>query len=152
MIRCYIFIKTGDNKIGFKNKQMSQVSVYYDAAGFPDFSSYTPGREYFVKSDDFVGLFNNTNPTMGNGQHPDFQFANTELIKRFGKSNIKILHPIGNPVILKVNGRWQGPYHWHHYQDGETMLPVLTIVHQLFVHSGGVSTIWSDLKGFFNQM
>ncbi len=129
---------------------MSQISINYNSAGFPDFGNYTPGADYFVKSDNYIGKFIAFEKDQQIVRHPDYFIANSALIKRIGYG-IKILHPIGSPIILKINGRWQGPFDWHHHEDGVTLMPVLSVVHRMFVHTGGVSIIEKGLKEIFES-
>jgi hypothetical protein len=124
------------------------IEVHYDKNGFPNFEPYSPGKNYSIKSDDLIGRSPNPGPQ---NLHPDFEKANTELISRYGANNVLVLHPTGSPIRININGVWQGPFTWHHHQDGKTMMPVIQSVHSVFVHSGGADIITRQLQELFQS-
>jgi hypothetical protein len=122
--------------------------IDYDKNGFPDFRSFSAGQDYAIKSNDIRGKIEG-HPF--NTPHPDNVMANNNLINKYGANNIDIRHVSGSPILLKINERWVGPFTWHHHQDGLTMMPVMSNVHNFTAHTGGQSVIPSDLKGLFGS-
>lgn len=117
-------------------------SVDYDEFGFPLFENgnFTPGREY------------NARITM-NGNDSDYNLANT-ILESQGVEIFRIPLPgggtsNGSPIRIKINGRWEGPFTWHHHQDGQTMIPVLQSVHNSHKHTGGRTTVRRRISDIF---
>ncbi len=116
------------------------VKIEFDKDGFPDFRNHTPGKDYWVKTEDMTGNY-----------VKDFAIANNAAIKKFGKENIQILTESGSPVLIKTNGEWK-KYTWHHHQDGKTMMPVLSDnVHSVTPHTGGKTIVERSLKGLYES-
>ncbi len=122
--------------------------IDFDDFGHPDFfnSSSCPGHEYCLKTSDLQG-----HPTGGlpTDLKPDFNLANQNLMNS-GKA-INVLHSSGSLILIKIDGKWEGTFTWHHHQDGKTIMPVKQGVHNLLSHTGGDSAIRKDIKGFFDS-
>ncbi len=60
-----------------------------------------------------------------------------------------------SPFYIEKNGNLEGPYTWHHHQDGSSMYPIKKDIHDSIAgkHTGGkeIVTKYPDLIGFFNQ-
>jgi hypothetical protein len=123
------------------------VSVKYDKEGFPDFTPHSPGKEYAFKSDDALKGHDPNLPP--NVVRPDNAFANNSLTSKFGEDNVVVLHPTGSPIKVKIDGKWEGPYTWHHHQDGQTMMLVNQKTHNTFKHTGGNDVISKGLQEVF---
>jgi len=59
----------------------------------------------------------------------------------------------GSPILIKVNGQWEGPFTWHHHEDGTTMMPVIQEIHNSpnHPHTGGRRIVAFGLEGLFNS-
>jgi hypothetical protein len=131
----------------------NNVTVDYDANGFPKFEKHSPGEGYLYQP-------GNDNPLIGaktsSGSNTDIKNANKAMSKEFqgntsnqfkwdGKSN--------NFEIIDSNGN-STKYTWHHYQDGKSMFPVPSKIHNTreggFKHSGGSTIIRDGLEGLFD--
>jgi hypothetical protein len=141
-------LKSGGDFTVTKTIDGQQVRIYYDRNGFPDFAPHSPGIEYCVKSENLVGKHPNPGP---NNLHPDNALANNKLIDDLGVENVVVLHATGSPIKIKINGKWEGPFTWHHYQDGKTMMPVKQGVHGSS-HTGGAEIVEQGLKEIFNSL
>jgi hypothetical protein len=113
------------------------VSVKYDKEGFPDFTPHSPGKEYaFKPSYDLTG------------KGTDMTQANNWAVNKFGSGNVKKL----SGGKIEINGK---THTWHHHQDGKTMFPVPSNIHNVtsgFLHSGGATIITNyGLKDFFDS-
>ncbi|MBQ4821512.1 HNH endonuclease [Aquimarina sp. MMG016] len=108
-----------------------QVSVKYDENGFPDFTSYASSPDHVFKADNLAG--NGTDMTRAN----NFIRGQTNVVTL---SNGKV----------KINGV---EHTWHHHQDGKSMFPVPSGIHNVrsggFAHSGGAAIISRGLQGLF---
>jgi hypothetical protein len=119
------------------------VNVHYDRAGFPDFKPYSAGDDYIFTSNTLTG-----NPT-------DMKAANNAMKQKFAGQLDKFRWNSNTTwfEIRDVNGNWI-QYTWHHYQDGRTMFPVPSNIHNPqksgFNHSGGKSIIERNLHDIFN--
>jgi len=103
------------------------------------------------------------------GVQPDFELANESLLNKFGvqkgsPKNAEGFYQSGNYrwdgdtqwfELQNSSGVWE-KYTWHHFQDGSTMIPVLSKIHNAnlggFTHSGGNSIINGadgGIKGIF---
>ena len=119
-----------------------RVNVDFDELGFPVFDPHSPGSQYHARSSSLMGNAGTGSP------HPDNDFANQWFIDNYGESNIQVLSDSGSPVLLKIEGEWQ-KYTWHHHQDGESMMPVLSDVHNNVQHSGGRAVIAEGIQNIF---
>jgi len=134
--------KNGDFTIQ-KTINGENISVYYNKAEFPDFTPFSPGNDYI--------FFSNTL----SGTSSDMTLANNFLLNKF----------TGNPNKFKWNGQttWfeiknsNGDwikYTWHHVEDGRTMIPIPSKIHNAtsggFSHTGGKAIIIRQLQDFFN--
>lgn len=149
--------------------QSQPVSISYKH-GFPEFhnSSYCPTMTF---ADGSAGKFKYVNNSLKADDYTKhFGWANEELAKKFGKGtsswpakNAEGFHQVGNYrwngtstqfELRNANGAWE-KYTWHHFEDGKTMIPVLSDVHSPgagaggFTHSGGNKILEGDFKGVF---
>ena len=133
---------------GTGNPPFTHHGVDFDDLGHPDFfnSNTCPGQQYCLKTDDLVG---HPSGALSTDLRPDFNLANQNLINS-GKE-INVMHSSGSPILIKIDGKWEGPFTWHHHQDGKTMIPVKQDVHNSMSHTGGDSAIKKGFKGFFNS-
>ncbi|MEM9339888.1 MAG: HNH endonuclease, partial [Bacteroidota bacterium] len=122
-----------------KNIDGVDVTIKYDKEGFPDFRDHSLGEGFSVNSNTL------------NGTVDDFKAANTTLTNKIGADNIRVLNESGSPVLIKVDGKFEGPFTWHHHQDGKTLMPVKQSVHSSFSHSGGRAVIDRGLQGLFES-
>ncbi|CAL2083522.1 protein of unknown function [Tenacibaculum sp. 190524A02b] len=81
---------------------------------------------------------------VGNGR--DFTRANNAIRGRF--DNVETL----SNGKVKINGI---EHTWHHHQDGKTLFPVPSDIHNVrsgtgFAHSGGATIISKGLQGLFD--
>ena len=119
-----------------------QVSVKYDKNGFPDFTPHISNPNHVFRAEDLIGSGN------------DFTRANNWAINEFGASNIRRV-PNSTAIDIKdSSGNWIRNT-WHHHQDGKTMFPIPSNIHNVtqggFNHSGGKTIINRGLKGLFES-
>jgi hypothetical protein len=118
--------------------------VYYDKFGHPNFKDFCPGKKFCFKTEKLTGIGN------GLDLHPDFDMFAKNLQSR--GIEIDVRHSTGSPILIKIDGKWEGPFTLHHHQDGKTIMPVKQEVHnKIAKHSGGAATAKSDLKGVFDS-
>jgi hypothetical protein len=112
------------------------VTVRYDNEGFPIFTSHSPGKDYVYQR-----------PKALTGEYDDMKDANEWAKQRFGDN----VETFSNGQI-KINGEI---HTWHHHQDGITMFPVPSKIHNStqggFNHSGGAAIIDRGLVGLFSS-
>jgi hypothetical protein len=114
--------------------------VYFDKNGFPDFDEYSLGNNFSYKPDGKVL----------NGSASDLTSATSWLKAKYASDpNVKIISN-GSNIDVTVNGV-KNTYTWHHYQDGKTLIPVLTSVHSNVAHTGGAAIIQRGLEGMFSS-
>ena len=158
------FSKTDYNFTATKTIDGQRVSMTY-RRGFPEFHST-----------DFCPIMNYANGTSGkfkfqsndldlNNYSSHFDMANNSLFEKMGltKNSPKNagFYESGNYrwdgsssqfELRNTNGVWE-KYTWHHFEDGKTMIPVLSKAHTGniggFVHSGGNSIFKNNIKGIF---
>ena len=122
--------------------------IEFDDLGHPDFfnSIACPGQQYCLKTENLLG-----HPTGGlpTDLKPDFNLANQNLLTN--GIEINVLHSSGSPILIKIDGKWEGPFTWHHHQDGKTLLPVKQDIHNSMSHTGGDSVIKKGIKDFFTS-
>ncbi|MCV6631679.1 MAG: HNH endonuclease [Flavobacteriaceae bacterium] len=111
-----------------------QVSVKYDKNGFPDFTPHASSPNHVFKSDNLKGA------------SVDMTAAN-KWAKENLSGNIQT-----NGTRITIDGV---PHTWHHHQDGKSMFPVPSKIHNAndggFNHSGGAAIINRGLKGLFGS-
>ena len=101
--------------------------------GFPDFRPYSLGGNKYYYTENVQG--NRTS---------DFTNANNWLKKQDGVVNID-----RNEVELTDGTK--KTITWHHHEDGKTLMPVFSDVHDPLRHAGGVSITKKELVGFFDS-
>jgi len=79
--------------------------------------------------------------------------ANRWLINKYGGDNFKRV-PGSTAVDIKdASGNWVR-HTWHHHQDGRSMFPMPSSIHNTtqggFSHSGGATIIERGLQGLFS--
>ncbi len=122
--------------IGFDGGEKLYGGVWFNKYGFPDFEKMgqTLGRKY-----NFIGA---------NGNYTDdFTKARDWLKKQNGIEEIKDLRN-GSPLLVKINGKWK-KITWHHHEDGKTLIPVLSEIHEKTKHTGGVKTKELNINNLF---
>lgn len=123
----YTAIKTIDGKT---------ISVKYDKDGFPDFTVHSPGSDFLYTSSSLTG------------KGTDMTAANNWIKNKFGSDRVQTL-PNGK---IKIDGI---EHTWHHHQDGKSMFPVPSNIHNVtsggFGHSGGASIIERGLQELFES-
>jgi len=124
---------------GYKNKvdffvTKNGVTVKYDKKGFPKFESHSPGSQYSYNSQSLSGV------------GTDMTAANNWAVGQ----NLPGFEVLSNGQC-KINGV---THTWHHHQDGRTMFPVPSTIHNAtqggFSHSGGKAVINRGLQDFFD--
>ena len=118
-------------------------SIDYDEFGFPDFRNHTPGDEYYAQ----INM---------DGTDADYRLANFDLMNRGIEIRELPLPPKtsnGSPILIKVNGQFEGPFTWHHHEDGTTMMPVIQDIHNSpnHSHTGGRRIVSFRLIGLFDS-
>ena len=112
---------------------------YFNKYGFPNFEPYSAGKVFNIISDDLVG----------HGSQKDFSFANKKLLTDLNmKGKVR---PASSDMRIEIkdkNGNWL-EYTWHHHEDGITLQPILTEIHNNIAHTGGSSIIAKYLKNLF---
>jgi hypothetical protein len=111
------------------------VEVDYDKNGFPNFNRHSPGRDYHIQR------------RSTDNYDQDFSNATVNLRERFPNNVLPI--PNSTAVLIKVGNTWE-KYTWHHHQDGRTLIPVLSDVHNYTAHTGGQSIITKGLVDLFD--
>jgi hypothetical protein len=116
--------------------------IQYNEFGFPDLTQHALNRSYYYPS--------------ANGNYTtDFRNATDWLKQQPGIESIIELGdpPRGSPLLVKlVNGKYV-KYTWHHHEDGRTLMPVISEVHDMLLgkHTGGVATAGRALQGLFSS-
>ncbi|CAL2095797.1 HNH endonuclease [Tenacibaculum sp. 190524A02b] len=118
-----------------------QVSVRYDKNGFPDFTPHATSPNHVFQANDLVG------------SGSDFRRANDWAINTFGTDNFRRVPGSTAIDVKNTNGDWIRST-WHHHQDGKSIFPVPSKIHNAtqggFSHSGGKAIINRGLKGLFD--
>ena len=119
--------------------------VKYDKFGFPKFEKYAPEPNYFYRSPKGGNL-------IGNYEVDNLNALNWLKNKSGLVENIDFKQ-IGDgkgPILMKIMGKWK-KCSWHHHQDGKTLIPVISEIHNTYNHTGSISIInnFSELIGFF---
>lgn len=112
------------------------ITIRYDKDGFPDFTKHSLGIEGVFKSNALTG------------KGTDMTAANNWAKNKFGADKVQ---PMPNGKI-KIDGV---EHTWHHHQDGKSMFPVPSGIHNAtsggFSHSGGAAIIDRGLQGLFDS-
>ncbi len=119
--------------------------IEFGNLGFPDLVDESLGKKYFF------------NKNVQGNYGSDFREATDWLIKQPDILEIKelpigSLNPIGSPILVKLKGSNKFvKITWHHHQDGKTLLPVFSDIHDKILgkHTGGVAIKSRNLEGFF---
>lgn len=115
--------------------------IYFDKNGFPNFDEYSLGNNFSYKPDGKVLT----------GGTSDLTSATSWLKAKYAKDpNVKITSN-GTNIDVTIDGK-TNTYTWHHYQDGKTLIPVLTSVHTNISHTGGAAIIQRGLEGMFSSV
>jgi hypothetical protein len=115
-------------------------TMHYNSQGFPDFKPYSAGLDFEFRSNNLTG--SGTATTGDFKAANDWAAANSTLTGRF--QNI----PNSQKCIVKFDDKWI-ECTWHHYQDGRTMFPVPSEIHNAFRHTGGKAIIERGLQDIF---
>ncbi len=130
--------------------------------GLPNFKEVSPNMN-FVDGSSSKFKYSSESLNGGKLNSSDFKSANEALAKKMGVEKVNGKWPKLNSegylqngnyrwkktgpnfslnFELKINGKWK-KMTWHHFEDGKTMFPVPTDIHNnsLFRHSGGKSII-----------
>ncbi|GIJ92900.1 hypothetical protein CAPN002_01180 [Capnocytophaga stomatis] len=122
---------------GFDGGEKLYGGIWFNKYGFPDFEKMgqTLGKKY-----NFIGA---------NGNYTDdFTRARDWLKKQNGIEEIKDLRN-GSPLLVKIEGKWK-KITWHHHEDGKTLIPVFSEIHEKIKHTGGVKTKEIEINNLFN--
>ena len=127
---------------GFKNKvnydaNINGTTVHFDGEGFPNFTSHSPGVQYKFDQSNYPAGFDRLK-----GDGTDFTKANNWAVANDLPGFEKL--PNGQ---CKINGV---THTWHHHQDGRTMFPVPTDLHNVTNHSGGKAVLTGGLEDVFD--
>ena len=126
---------------GFKNKvdydaNINGTIVRFDKEGFPDFTVHSPGAQYKFSQSNYPEGFNRLA-----GDGTDFTKANNWAVT----SNLPGFQKLPNGQC-KINGVI---HTWHHHQDGRTLFPVPSHLHNVTNHSGGKAVLDKGLEDLF---
>ena len=115
-------------------------TVNFNNQGFPDFKPHSPGAAFEYKSNSLTGTGSATSGDFKAAN--DWAAANPALEGRFRKV-------VGSTQCdVKFGEEWVRCT-WNHYQDGRTMFPVPTELHQAVNHTGGNAIISRGLQDIF---
>jgi DNase/tRNase domain of colicin-like bacteriocin len=135
-------LKVGGDFTCTKTIDGSIVSVYYNKSGYPNFKNVSAGDEYIFNSNTLTGLSN------------DMTVANNTMRQKFINEPDKFKWN-GSTTWFEIkdaSGTWVKQT-WHHYQNGRTMFPVPSKIHNAveggFNHTGGKAIITRNLQDIF---
>jgi hypothetical protein len=125
--------------------QVHGVSVRYDNNGFPELIPFSPIPENGVP---FVYVSDGLN-----GSGVDMTAANN-WAESISDPNFFRKRSNGTCQIKAADGNWYDCT-WHHHQDGRTMFPVISRIHNATMggvrHTGGAGIIARGLQGLFDS-
>ncbi len=135
----------GGNRIPVNSPAPYQASingkvVNYNRQGFPDFKPHCAGSEFEYVSSSLTG--NGSSNTGDFLAANNWAAANPNLAGRFK------LKPGSQRCLVKFGNDWV-ECTWHHYEDGRTIFPVPSSVHEAFRHTGGKAIIERGLQDIF---
>ena len=122
--------------------------IEYNSYGFPQLTNHVSDKNHIFSFDNLTG------------KDSDFTLAKDKLqeyLQNTGTGEVKKVNNPGSwsPFYIERNGIQEGPYTWHHSEDGKTLEPVLKSIHDGLSgkHTGGATLAanWSSLKGFFGD-
>lgn len=127
---------------GFQNKvnydaNINGTIVHFDGYGFPNFTSHSPGVQFKFDQSNYPAGFDRLK-----GDGTDFTKANNWAVGKDLPGFEKL--PNGQ---CKINGV---THTWHHHQDGRTMFPVPSDLHNVTNHSGGKAVLAGNLEDIFD--
>ncbi len=105
--------------------------------GFPDLRPYSLGGKKYYYTENVQG--NRTS---------DFTSANNWLKKQNGVEKVE---GSGGRVRVELQDGTKKEITWHHHEDGSTLMPVFSEVHDPITHAGGVSVVKKAMVGFFDS-
>jgi hypothetical protein len=129
----------------------SATGQYYDEFGFPDFTNDVPVMDGGIRA-----IYT---PSGGiKGSDSDLSDANDWAIKSRSEGGGGLINEVNfrrkgtQCEILNDKGNWV-LCTWHHHQDGKTLMPVPSNVHNrtYAAHVGGVRVYAKDIVGFFDS-
>ena len=135
----------GSNRLPINSPAPFQASingktVNYNSQGFPDFKPHSAGSSFDFKSNSLTGT--------GSATAGDFKAANDWALSNPALSGKFQAIPGNQRCLVKFGDDWI-ECTWHHVQDGRTMFPVPSDVHNAFRHTGGKAIIERGLQDIF---
>jgi len=107
-------------------------NIHFDKFGFPNFINHVSSPNHIFEFPNLAG------------KDSDFTLAKTKL-QEYLTANAggtvkkkKSTQSSWSPFYIEKNGVQEGPFTWHHHQDGETLMPIKSEVHEAVnPHTGG---------------
>lgn len=115
-------------------------TVNYNSQGFPDFKPHSAGSSFEFKSNSLTGS--------GSATSGDFLAANNWATSNPALAGKFQTIPGSQKCLVKFGDDWI-ECTWHHVQDGRTMFPVPSDIHNAFRHTGGKAIIERGLQDIF---
>jgi hypothetical protein len=121
--------------------------IFYDKFGFPDLTKHGLDGAFYFKQN------------VAGNYTTDFRNATDWLKKQADIIEVIELpagspNPKGSPILVKVKGSDKFvKITWHHHQDGRTLMPVFSEIHDQILgkHTGGVATSSRGLQELFDS-
>lgn len=150
---------TANRNIDIGDGALREYRIQYDEFGYPKLESHCPNG-YNVTGDELAqGNHFSQGKLNLDGTNGDMTAANKWALEKFGSENFRPLS--GGNCEIKIDDNWI-IHTWHHHQDGITIFPVPSGIHNTsstingvsnkgFPHSGGASLIKEqpEVRGFF---
>lgn len=85
------------------------------------------------------------------GSNQDYERATSALESKIGVENVSKINQ--SQIVIKLpDGKWSKPITWHHHENGKSMVPIISEVHNdniNFRHTGG-RAILNPNRGLMN--
>ena len=105
--------------------------------GFPDLRPYSLGGKKYYYTENVQG--NRTS-----------DFTNAKNWLKMQEGVVKI-EGSGGRVRVELEDGTRTEVTWHHHEDGSTLMPVFSEVHDPITHAGGVSIVKKEMVEFFDS-
>ncbi len=115
--------------------------INFNEFGFPDLRSFALDRKFYF------------NQSVQGNYTSDFRSATDWLKNQPGILNVDDYNGTGSPINVQLeDGSWK-KITWHHHEDGITLMPVFTDIHNMLTgkHTGGVAISNRGLQGLFDS-